>query len=110
MYKKIVAEFVHRSVKKSLIKMDENDKKINWFRIFSPAVLGIIFSFYAIIYSYAKMESSGGWSYLGIIIFAPIFALLLLLDIMLKVTIKNKTKIIWIVELITLGFIYFFWF
>ena len=89
--------------------MNESVKKRDWFRIFSPAILGVVFSIIAIIISYAGMESSGGWSYLGVIMFAPVFAILLTLDFIIKLILKDKTLIIWLVELLALGLIYFIW-
>jgi len=89
--------------------MKENVAKRDWFRIFSPAVLGIVFSIIAIIISYVDFESSGGWSFLGVIMLAPVFGILLILDLIIKLILKEKTLIIWLVELLTLGLIYIFW-
>jgi hypothetical protein len=89
--------------------MNENVKKIDWFRIFSPAVLGIIFSIIGIIVSYLDMKSSGGWSFLGVLIFTPVFAILLAIDFIIKLLIKDKTLIIWLLELLALALIYFIW-
>ena len=38
-------------------------QKRDWFRTFSPAVLGVVFSIIAIIGSYIELETSKGWSY-----------------------------------------------
>ncbi len=89
--------------------MNESDKKRDWFRTFSPAVLGVMVSIIAIIISYAGMKGSGGWSYLGVIMFAPVLATLLTVDVIIKLIIKEKTLIIWLVELLALGLIYFIW-
>ena len=89
--------------------MKENVAKRDWFRIFSPAVLGIVFSIIAIIISYVDLESSGGWSFLGVIMLAPVFGILLILDLVIKLILKDKTLIIWLIELLTLGLIYMLW-
>ncbi len=89
--------------------MVETRHKRDWFRIFSPAILGIIFSVFAIIISFASFESTGGWSYLGVIMFAPVFLILFSLDFVLKLFFKRNTLIIWLVELISLALIYCIW-
>ena len=89
--------------------MNESVKKRNWFRAFSPAILGIIFSVITIIASFIELKSSGGWSYLGVIMFVPVFVILLTLDFIIKMLLKDKTLIIWLVELLTLGLIYLIW-
>jgi hypothetical protein len=89
--------------------MNENVKKRDWFRTFSPAVLGIVFSIIAIIGSYIELETSKGWSYLGVIAFVPVFIILLTLDFFIKLILKDKTLIIWLAELFVLGLICFIW-
>jgi energy-coupling factor transporter transmembrane protein EcfT len=89
--------------------MEEKVTKKDWFRFFSPAILGIAFSIIGIIISYADMENSGGWSFLGVIILAPVVAILLTLDFIAKAVFRDKTLFIWLVELLILGLIYTFW-
>jgi hypothetical protein len=89
--------------------MEEKATKKDWFRFFSPAILGIRFSIIGIILSYTDMEKSGGWSFLGVIILAPIVAVLLTFDFIVKAVFKNKTLFVWLVELLLLGLIYTFW-
>ena len=89
--------------------MEEKVSKRDWFRFFSPAILGIAFSVIGIIISYADMEKSGGWSFLGVIILASIVAVLLTFDFIVKAIFKDKTLFIWLVELLILGLIYAFW-
>ena len=55
------------------------------------------------------LESSGGWSFLGVIMLAPVFGILLILDLVIKLILKDKTLIIWLIELLTLGLIYMLW-
>ncbi|MEO6722940.1 MAG: hypothetical protein ABIN67_21415 [Ferruginibacter sp.] len=64
--------------------MAENETKKDWFRIFSPAVLGIAFSIIGVIISYAGLESSGGWSFLGVIMLVPVIGILLGFDLIIK--------------------------
>jgi hypothetical protein len=89
--------------------MKEISVKKNWLRILSPAVLGIVFCFIGIIISYAGLEKSGGWSFLGVIMLAPVFGILLALDFIVKLICKDKTLLIWLVELLILGLIYALW-
>ena len=89
--------------------MTQKAIKKDWFRFFSPAVLGIAFSVIGVTISYSELETSGGWSYLGVIILAPVIGILLGLDFIIKLIFKEKTLQIWIVELLILGLIYFFW-
>jgi hypothetical protein len=89
--------------------MTEDIAKRNWFRILSPAILGIAFSIIGIIGSFAGLKTSGGWSFLGVIMLVPVFGILLALDFITKLIFKDKTLIIWLVELLTLGAIYFLW-
>ena len=89
--------------------MKENISKRNWFRIFSPAILGMLISIIGIIISFAGLETSGGWSYLGAIMLVPVFGILFVLDFIIKLIFKDKTLIIWLVELLILGLIYLLW-
>jgi len=89
--------------------MKEDIVKRNWLGIFSPVILGIVVCVMGIVISYAGLETSGGWSFLGVIMLAPVFGILLALDFIIKLILKGKTLMIWLVELLTLGLIYFIW-
>jgi hypothetical protein len=89
--------------------MKENVVKRNWLRILSPAVLGMVICVIGIIISFVGLETSGGWSFLGVIILAPVFGILLAIDFIAKLIIKDKTFFIWIVELLVLLLVYVFW-
>lgn len=89
--------------------MKDTSVKKDWFRILSPAVLGIVFCIIGIIISYAGLETSGGWSYLGVIMLAPVFGILLAIDFVVKLIFKDRTLLIWLVELLILGLIYLLW-
>lgn len=89
--------------------MKENPIKKDWLRIFSPAVLGIVFCIIAIVISYASLESSENWSFLGVLMLAPVLAVLLIIDFIVKLIFKDKTLFIWLVELLTMAMIYLFW-
>ena len=71
--------------------MKENVVKRNWLRILSPAVLGMVICVIGIIISFVGLETSGGWSFLGVIILAPVFGILLAIDFIAKLIIKDKT-------------------
>ncbi|MFT4017377.1 MAG: hypothetical protein QM668_10475 [Agriterribacter sp.] len=90
--------------------MEENSAKKDWVRIFSPAILGVIFSIIGIIVSYAELNGSGGWSLLGIIALAPVVIILLAVDVFVKlIFFRYKTAIIWLVEILALGLVYLLW-
>ncbi|HLK28054.1 MAG TPA: hypothetical protein VKT28_05695 [Puia sp.] len=94
---------------KLISSMTENVKQRNWLRVFSPAVLGIGFSVVGVIISYSGIKSSGGWSFLGVLMLAPVIAILIGLDFIVKDIFRNSTLLVWVTELFVLGFIYFFW-
>lgn len=89
--------------------MNDTAVKKDWLRILSPAVLGMVFCVIGIIISYAGLETSGGWSYLGVIMLMPVFGILLAADLIVKLILKDKTLIVWLVELLILGLVYVFW-
>lgn len=89
--------------------MNKNVVKRDWLRILSPAVLGIVLCVIGIIISFAGLENSGGWSFLGVIILAPVFGILLATHFIAILIFKDKTLFIWIVELLALGLVYVFW-
>jgi len=89
--------------------MEEKVVKKDWFRFFSPAILGIVVSIIFIIVSYLQFNESGGWSMLGVIMFLPVFGILVMIDFIIKSILKDRTLIIWVVELLAMGLIYFFW-
>jgi len=78
-----------------------------WFYWISPCLLAALFCLYIIITSYYDMDHSGGWSYLGIIIFKPVLFIVIGIDIILKLLFKQKPYPIWIIEIIALVIIYF---
>jgi hypothetical protein len=89
--------------------MKESVPVSDWFRIISPAVLGIVSSVLGIIISYAGLEASGGWSFLGVIMLAPVIAILFALDFIVKLIFRDRTLIIWLVEILAMCLIYVFW-
>ena len=52
-----------------------------------------------ILVSLSSIEKSGGWSYLGAIIFVPALFVLLLLDFIVKLIFKTNTLYVWLIEL-----------
>lgn len=71
-----------------------------WLRILSPCVISIAFSLLVILVSLFSMEKSGGWSFLGSIIFFPALLVLLLMDFIVKLIFKANTFYIWLIELV----------
>lgn len=76
-------------------------------RYLSPCILAVIFCLLAIITGYAKMESSGGWSYLAVIIFLPVLITAVIIDIIVKLIFKEKILYIWLVEIVLLVVAYY---
>jgi hypothetical protein len=89
--------------------MKDSPIKKDWLRILSPAVLAIICSVLGIIVSYSGLETSAGWSFLGVIMLVPVIGILLPFDLVIKLIFKDRTLIIWIVEILILGLIYLLW-
>jgi hypothetical protein len=83
--------------------MVEGQMKRDWLRIFSPAFSGIIISIAGIVISFIELGSSGGWSYIGMIVLAPILGGLIVLDLVVKLIFKTKTLVIWLVEILVLA-------
>ncbi|MES1181217.1 MAG: hypothetical protein ABUL44_00325 [Flavobacterium sp.] len=89
----------------------------NLLYIFSPCVLAVLFSAYVLITSHMEMEASGGWSYLGVIIFSPVLYTSLAVAILLRLLfwkLKNissskKTFLLWLIELVACVIMYFIW-
>ena len=59
-------------------------QKRNWIYILTPCVWGIVFSLFVIVMSKFLLKSSGGWSFLGVIIFVPVALGLFGLDVIFK--------------------------
>lgn len=74
--------------------------KTNWLYILTPCILAAAFSIFAIVYSYAGMKGSGGWNFIGVIIYAPILLLLIGIDVIVKLLAKRNVAIVWVVELL----------
>ena len=81
----------------------------DWFRILSPAVLASALSVIGIFSSYADMKSSQGWSFLGVIMLMPVVIILLTLDFVIKLVIRVNTAMVWLTEIIVIGFIFILW-
>jgi hypothetical protein len=82
--------------------MAEERIKRDWLRILSPAFIGVILSLAGVIISYIQLGSSGGWSYIGIVVLAPILGGLIVVDVIVKLIFKRKTLVIWLVEILFL--------
>lgn len=76
-----------------------------WFRILSPCVLAMGFCCVAMITSFLNIDKSGGWSFLGIIVFLPTLFLLWITDFITKAISKGTILYIWLVELLLVGIV-----
>lgn len=81
----------------------ENTSKNHWLYILSPCVFAIAISLFAVIYSLSVMDKTGGWSFLGVIIFLPALLIFLALDLLIKLIFKRKVFQDWVAELIVVG-------
>ena len=89
---------------------EPNPTKRNWLRIFSPCILASLFSVVVIIMGIAQSNESGGWSMLGAIIFFPALLILIAVDFVTKLLVKENTFTLWLIQslLIVLGVFIFF--
>jgi hypothetical protein len=82
-------------------------KKKNWLYIISPCVIAAAFSLFLIISSYLDLDNSGGWSFLGVIIFLPTLFITLGIDFFVKFLVKKKVLYVWLVESILILIMFF---
>jgi len=74
-------------------------KERNWLHIFSPCIIVIIFLLVGIFVSLLDMKDSGGWSLLGVILLAPLIAVIVVIDIVTKKIAKKRIIQLWIIEI-----------
>ena len=80
--------------------------KINWAKVFSPCIFGIIVCITAIISSQLKLEETGGGSLIAIIVAVPILVALIVVYIVVKLIIR-KALYVWLAELVAMSIIVF---
>lgn len=71
-----------------------------WLYILSPCVIATIFSLFFILYGYLSQTSTGGYSFIVVLIYAPTLLVTVLSDLVLKLIFKRKIKQIWILEIL----------
>jgi len=76
--------------------------KKHWLYYFSPCVIGIVISVIGIIAGLAGMQSSGGWSYILVLIFLPAILILTVADLLTKILTKGRVLHIWIIEAVVI--------
>ena len=83
--------------------------KRDWLRVLSPCVITAGISLIFMINSVDEFERSEGWSMVGVLLFAPLFLYVVVVDILVKGLFKLNTAQIWLLELglIGLGYIVF---
>lgn len=74
--------------------------KKHWLYYISPCILASVICVIGIITGLVGMQSSGGWSFIAVIIFGPALAILLVADFGVKVLTKGNLLYIWIIEVI----------
>lgn len=72
----------------------------HWLYYISPCILASVICAIGIFEGFAKMESSQGWSFIGVVILIPALAILLVVDFAVKVLTKGNLRYIWIIEVI----------
>ena len=77
---------------------DEKIAAAKAFRFLSPLMLVYLFSIFAIIVSLIGFNKSGGWSMIGVIIFAPILFVTIGLDFFIKLIVKENIALLWVIE------------
>jgi uncharacterized membrane protein YtjA (UPF0391 family) len=77
--------------------------KKHWLYYFSPCIIGIVISLIAVVAGFAGMDSSGGWSYVLVILFLPALIILVVADVLIKLLTKGKVLYIWILEAVVVA-------
>lgn len=72
----------------------------HWLYYISPCILASVICIIGIVTGLASMQSSGGWSFISVIIFGPALAILLVADFLVKMLTKGNLLYIWIIEVI----------
>lgn len=81
--------------------------KRSWLFYVSPCILAAVICIMAIVFGILGKESSGGWSYLLVIIFLPGLFILLLADFLIKALTKGNVLYIWIIEAVVIAILIF---
>ena len=81
--------------------------KRSWLFYISPCILASVICVFAIIIGIIEKQSSGGWSYLLVIIFLPGLFILLLADFLIKALTKGNVLYIWIIEVVVVAVLIF---
>ncbi len=72
----------------------------HWLYYISPCILASVICLLGIIAGFAGLHSSGGWSFIAVLMFAPALPVLLIADWLVKTFTKGRVLYIWIIELI----------
>jgi hypothetical protein len=72
----------------------------NWLYYISPCILASVICVIGIITGLAALQSSGGWSFIAVMIFGPALVILFVADILVKMLTKGNLLYIWIIEII----------
>lgn len=78
-------------------------------RITTPFIIASAFCLFHIVAAAIDIDRSEGWSFIGIMIYFPALLILLSLDFIFRITLKDKTLQLWIIEtiLLIIGIWYF---
>jgi hypothetical protein len=88
---------------------EEKKEAIDWWRRFSPSILGIYFCVIGIVISLFTIERSGGWSLLGVIYLLPAIFLLGTLAFITRLLFSKNTAALWLLEIVALVLLLMLW-
>jgi len=71
-----------------------------WLYVLTPCSISAAFFIFVILDSYADLGTSEGWSFLGVIYSMPPLIGLILLDVVLRLFLRNRFGLIWLIEII----------
>ena len=84
-----------------LLQIIMNEQR-NWLTIITPCRIAIVLSIIGIIYAYADLHASGGWSFIAVMALFFFSIVVLILDFIIALILKKKGGLIWLVEIILL--------
>jgi len=80
---------------------------ISWKYILSPCVIAAAVILIGLIQSAATIKSSQGWNALGLIYGIPLLLLIIGIDAVIKLLVKKKIGLVWLIELILIAVVFF---
>ncbi|MBX3256931.1 MAG: hypothetical protein KF862_22530 [Chitinophagaceae bacterium] len=82
------------------------EKQRNWWRAFSPCILTAIFAAFIVLFSFITVNSSQGWSLLGVIIYLPVLFALLIGTFISRLIARENTQLLWLIEILFIAIVF----